>query len=161
MGMKGKWTAEQIAFLEANYTYIGDTELTVHFNAKWGGFTRKGIEKKRRLLKLKRNKKQLHQIRMRNRQRGVWTNNGSNRWENTEQYPIGHRYFCTSKKYVYIKTENGYEPYHRYLWEKHHGPIPDNHVVCFKEGADKEYFGVTDIQLVSRKEFIKTSTALP
>lgn len=25
-------------------------------------------------------------------------------------------------------------PYHRYLWEKKHGPVPKNHVIIFKDG---------------------------
>lgn len=152
-----KWTEEQITFLKENYKTIGDTELEEIFNSKWKGFTKKGIEKKRTLLKLKRTKIQLQKIRVRNRSRGVWKNNGNNRWENAEQNPIGYRYFCESKKYVIIKTKNGYEPYHRYLWEKHHGNIPKDHSVCFKKDADKRYFTINDLRLIPKKELIKNT----
>ena len=155
---KGKWTEAQIAFLKENYKTIGDTELTEIFNSKWEGFTKKGIEKKRRLLKLNRTKLQLQKIRARNTSRGVWRNNGTNSSKKQEQNAIGYRYFCNSKKQVIIKTKNGYEPYHRYLWKNQNGAIPKDCVVTFKPNTDRRYFDINDLELVSRKEMIKKIT---
>lgn len=46
--------------------------------------------------------------------------------------PIGH--LSKSKKYVTIKTESGYRPLHRVIWEQHYGAVPPKKYVTFKDG---------------------------
>lgn len=41
---------------------------------------------------------------------------------------------------------------HRHLWEKHHGPIPDTHVVAFKKKASRTEFTVDDLELISQAD---------
>lgn len=52
-------------------------------------------------------------------------------YENT--YPIGSIRERNHNKF-FIKTENGWENLGRYIWEKHNGPIPENHYIVFLNG---------------------------
>ncbi|WKE65039.1 HNH endonuclease signature motif containing protein [Gallaecimonas kandeliae] len=69
--------------------------------------------------------------------------------------PIGSERLCDG--YLQRKmTDTGYPPadwveVHRLLWEEHHGPIPDKHVVTFKDG-DKANITLDNLELISRAE---------
>lgn len=153
--MKKNWTEGQINFLKENYKTFGDTELQLIFNSTFKIFTKKQIESKRKSLKLKRTETELEKIRMRNRSRGVWKNKGTNLSKSRKRKPLGSKYICNSKKYIYIKTEEGYELYHRYLWKLYNGNIPKGHVISFKPGADIHNFDIHDLQLLTRKELLQ------
>jgi hypothetical protein len=63
--------------------------------------------------------------------------------------------------YLSIKVQaTGYqprdwEPYHRYVWRQAHGPIPQGHVVTFREGrhsTDPAHITVAAIECIPRAE---------
>lgn len=63
----------------------------------------------------------------------------------------------TSDGYKIIKTsEEGTQRerwtfLHRYLWEQENGPIPEGHVLTFKDG-DKEHCELSNLMLISKSE---------
>jgi len=63
----------------------------------------------------------------------------------------------TKEGYLQRKmTDTGYPPHdwvevQRIEWEKHFGPIPDGHVVLFRDG-DKRNFEPANLELISRAE---------
>lgn len=58
----------------------------------------------------------------------------------------------TGRPYKYIRIDIGrWELYHRFLWEKHNGPIPDTHIVVFKDG-DTLNTNLDNLQLITREE---------
>lgn len=53
-------------------------------------------------------------------------------------------------------TDTGYPPadwveVHRLLWEEHQGPIPESHIVVFKDG-DRTHIALDNLELISRAE---------
>ncbi|MCG7586855.1 HNH endonuclease signature motif containing protein [Photobacterium sp. OFAV2-7] len=57
--------------------------------------------------------------------------------------PLGHERICPKDGHILIKVDEPnpytdadtrYRPKHHVVWEKHHGSIPDGHVVRFKDG---------------------------
>ena len=72
--------------------------------------------------------------------------------------PIGHeRWMGTHHKYLQRKvTDTGntvqdYVEVHRLIWEEHNGPIPDNHIVIFRD-SDRTNFDPNNLMLVSRSD---------
>lgn len=133
------WTPEQVEYLKANYRTIGDTEIAQHFNVtyhKAKGWTKKHIEKKRRYLKLKRTGEEKKSIHARNVRNGSFAMCAVNAWKTREVTEVGATKTWTVNGYVrqFIKTEKGYYPYNRYLWEQKYGPIPKGTNVCYKDG---------------------------
>lgn len=60
-----------------------------------------------------------------------------------------------SSGYVYIKVDNGrLVPKHRYVWEQAHGPIPDGHIVVFRDG-DRTNCDLDNLYLTTRTETIR------
>lgn len=51
--------------------------------------------------------------------------------------------------YVYIRIEEGCVPKHRYVWEQANGPIPENHVVMFRDG-NRMNCDLSNLCLISR-----------
>jgi hypothetical protein len=70
--------------------------------------------------------------------------------------PIGHER-VTKEGYLQRKvTDTGYTPadyveVHRLLWEEHNGPIPEGHIVIFKDG-DRTNIEIDNLMLISRGE---------
>lgn len=67
--------------------------------------------------------------------------------------PVGSER-VTRDGYIEVKVrdaqkQNNYELKHRHIWKKHHGEIPENHVVMFKDG-DKLNVELSNLLLVSR-----------
>lgn len=85
--------------------------------------------------------------------RGGWNRGqktGPRKTENRNSLPIGTE--STFRGTVHIKTKRGkWEPKHRWLWEKEHGPIPKNHILIFKDG-DKTNVTIGNLMLVTRNE---------
>jgi hypothetical protein len=55
--------------------------------------------------------------------------------------------------------DTGYPPHnwvgeHILLWEKHHGPVPPSHAVCFKDG-NKTNITIDNLELVSRADLMR------
>jgi len=56
----------------------------------------------------------------------------------------GKYYFIRLDKMIWI-------PYHRYLWEKYYGPIPEGRIVAFKD-RDTLNVCLENLELITRKE---------
>jgi hypothetical protein len=74
--------------------------------------------------------------------------------------PIGHeRWHGTHHKYLQRKiTDTGntvkdYVEVHRLLWREHNGPIPENHVVIFRD-SNRENIQINNLMLVSRADHV-------
>ena len=69
-------------------------------------------------------------------------------------HPIGHER-VTSEGYLQRKlqdtgdTVNDYVEVHRIIWTEHNGPIPDKHVVIFKDG-DRSNVSIENLMLIDR-----------
>lgn len=57
----------------------------------------------------------------------------------------GHTY-----KYIRIK-KSVWKLYHRHVWEQHHGPIPEKHVVVFKDG-NWQNCDISNLECISTRE---------
>jgi hypothetical protein len=55
--------------------------------------------------------------------------------------------------YVRIKVEkpNTWKLKHRVVWEEHHGPLPEGHVVTFID-QDRENFDIKNLRLISKAQ---------
>ena len=49
---------------------------------------------------------------------------------------------------------NVFESKHRWIWEQHHGKIPDNHVLVFKN-MNKQDCRLENLMLISRAELVR------
>lgn len=65
----------------------------------------------------------------------------------------------TGRYYKYIRiAKSNWELYHRVVWKKHHGPIPENHVVVFKD-SDSMNTNIENLELISMTEnMLRNST---
>ncbi|MCF4988765.1 HNH endonuclease [Pseudomonas gessardii] len=59
-------------------------------------------------------------------------------------------------------TDTGYPPVdwkavHVLLWEEHHGPVPINQCVCFKDG-NKSHIVLENLELITRAERMRRNT---
>jgi hypothetical protein len=153
------WTADQVAFLKANYQEIGDVEMAEFFENEWPknkAWSKKHIEKKRRYLNLKRNENELHLIKIRNTINGRFAICNKKRWEVTGSNEIGTIVFwsISGSKIAHIKTESGYVHYNRYLWEKHYGKIPAGHNIVKKVGC-LELPTIENLEMITRAQHVK------
>ncbi|WP_302372909.1 HNH endonuclease signature motif containing protein [Enterococcus asini] len=85
--------------------------------------------------------------------RGGWNRGkktGPRKTENRNSLPIGSE--TVFRGVIHIKTKRGkWEPKHRWLWEQECGPIPDKHIVVFRDG-DKNNVVIENLMLVTRHE---------
>lgn len=63
---------------------------------------------------------------------------------------IKDSYNDISYQYIKIK-DNDWVLYHRYLWEKVNGTIPDDHILVFKDG-NSENVVIENLELITRTE---------
>lgn len=70
--------------------------------------------------------------------------------------PIGYERIDNKDGYVHIKIAepNIFALKHRHEWEKHYGPVPDNHVVAFKN-QDKTDCRIENLILMSKAEMVR------
>lgn len=136
------WTEEQTNFLIENYKTIGDVELSEIFEETWPKnkrWTKNHIEKKRRYLELKRTKEEIQDIFIRNLEAGRFKVCAIKRWERTGSNPIGTIVFWNLKQYNYkipfIKTEEAYVHYYRWLYENKYGKLTSKSLVVPKLDA--------------------------
>ena len=69
--------------------------------------------------------------------------------------PVGYERI-TVDGYVEIKTAepNVFELKHRWIWEQQHGPVPDNHVLVFKN-MNKQNCRLDNLMLITRAELAR------
>jgi hypothetical protein len=133
------WTDEQVKYLKDNFETKGDTEIAKYFNAhffKSKGWTKKHIEKKRRYLKLKRSKEIMHQIKQRNIAAGDFKDCSNKMWITRGVAEEGtiKVWKLKDKLFQVIKTQKGFEPLNRFIWQMNHGNIPEGNNIVFKDG---------------------------
>ena len=154
------WTDEQVEFLKENYQEIGDTELADVFQIKWykaKGWTKKHIEKKRKHLGLKRTETELKMILKRNAAMGAFRESLNRARKLRVKHPLAQlnekrTWFRSDNTPVtVIKTAYGMKYFHRYLWEKHKGKVPEGMNVVIT-GNDRFNFTIDDLVLMSDAE---------
>ena len=160
MGMKRMeleyWTHEQIEFLKANYKKIGDMEMAEIFESMWPKqktWTKKHIEKKRKYLHLHRTMAQQIKVHERNVANGRFKNCPVYAWDVRGRAKKGTiRIWVNAKKYSFkvIKLEQYWVHYAHWLWEQHYGPVPEGHMVTFKDG-DNMNVVIENLILSNRK----------
>ncbi len=151
------WTEKQTQYLKDNYKKIGDTEIAEYFevncpkNKPW---TKRHIEKKRRYLKLKRTAAQLKEIHKRNVKLGMFAMCSTNMWKTRGISPEGTivTWFVNDMPYLFIKQNDTYIHYNRYLYEKEIGKIPKGMLVRIADDADRTNYTAKDLFLVTRGE---------
>jgi len=156
------YTAQQLDFVKSNCT-LERKELTKRFNEKFN--TNLSIDNISGLCK--RNKWRTGRTGCFEKGRtppnkGTKGLTGANRtsfkkgqsvW-NTK--PIGYERIDKKDGYVHIKIAepNVFALKHRHEWEKHYGPVPDNHVVAFKN-QDKTDCRIENLILMSKSEMVR------
>lgn len=128
-----EWTNFETNYLLKNYKTKGNIEIANFLNSrtkKSRNFTKKHVEKKMKLLKLKRNEKTLYNIKENHKRRGAYLGRTSHR-------PIGQRYIRRQGKHLYwfiVTDKSKIEFLHRIIWIEAFGQIPENHKLYFKDG---------------------------
>jgi hypothetical protein len=147
------WTKDQVDYLQNNYKKKGDTEIAQIFNEKYPKnkpWTKKHIEKKRRYLNLKRTKLSKIKIHQKHVDNGVYKEASAKAWQTTrKQYAIG-----TIRQWgniPYIKTENGYIQYARYVWINHNGNIDKDDNIYHRDN-NKQNCALENLYIVKNHE---------
>lgn len=84
-------------------------------------------------------------------------------WFKPGHQPINHREVGSERINVYgyaeikIKEPDVWMLKHKYLWELNHGPVPENHVVIFKDG-DKTNLSLDNLSMISRAENLEMNS---
>lgn len=68
-------------------------------------------------------------------------------WKGGEQKPKGDCVYSYTGKNTRVRRP-------RKIWEEHHGPIPDNHVIIHKDG-DKHNDDIENLDCISRADNLK------
>lgn len=77
--------------------------------------------------------------------------------------PIGHERICTKDGYILIKVKEPnpytnaktrYKHKHLVVWEAAHGPVPEGHVIIFKDG-NKLNCELDNLECISRQELVR------
>jgi len=64
----------------------------------------------------------------------------------------------TNRAYLYIRLSEGkWDEYHRYLWEKENGKIPEGFKLVFKDGNTSN-MAIDNLELVSDQELMRRNT---
>lgn len=154
------WTDEQVQFLKANFTQLGDTELAEIFNTKWHkdkGWSKKHIEKKRRYLMLKRTPGEIASIHSRNVALGCFSMCAVNAWKQRGVSPDGTIRFWrtteTDRLVPHIKINGRYVHWNRWFWEQNVGPIPSDHYIIFK--GDTSILTLDNLRIIPLSEYKK------
>lgn len=161
-GVAIKYTPEQLAFIEANCT-LERKVLTEKVNSAFG--TQFSVDQIKALCTRKgwKTGRTGHfnkgEMPWNTGTKGVMKPNegsfkkGQVSWNHK---PVGHERICSKDGYVIIKTAepNIYEHKHRVLWAQHNGPVPDNHVVVFKN-MDRTDCRIDNLVLLSRSELVR------
>ncbi|RZJ89978.1 MAG: hypothetical protein EOO20_09495 [Chryseobacterium sp.] len=152
------WTEEQVAFLNANYQTLGDTELAEIFSQKWHkdkGWDKKHIEKKRRYLILKRTTEEKKAIHQRNIDMGCYSMCAKHAWKTRGVSAEGvirmWRTNNSERLIPHIKIGGQYIHWNRWFWEQQNGPIPNDHYIVFV--GDPSILTIENLRCISIEEY--------
>lgn len=75
-----------------------------------------------------------------------------------KDFDISVRKDKSGRSYKYIRTKLGvWEPYHRYIWERENGKIPEGKILVFKD-KNTLNIKIENLELISRKENMERNT---
>lgn len=161
-GQAIKYTLEQLNFVKSNCT-LERKELTQIFNEKFKmQLTVQGLSSLCKRNKWRTGRTGCFEKGRTPPNKGTKGLTGANRtsfkkgqsvW-NTK--PIGYERIDKKDGYIHIKIAepNVFALKHRHEWEKHYGPVPDNHVVAFKN-QDKTDCRIENLILMSKSEMVR------
>ena len=160
-GIAIKYTEEMLMFLR-QHEETPRTELTCKFNEKFGyKLSVDGIKAKCLRMGLKTGRTGCFSPGHKTWNAGVKgltsANSTSFKKGNTpfNHRPVGYERI-TVDGYVEVKVAepNVFESKHRWIWEQQHGPVPDNHVLVFKN-MNKQDCRLENLMLISRAELVR------
>lgn len=143
------WTKAHVKFLKENYEKYPYWKLakimSEEFNARITASSiehklgRLGLKKSPEAIKLSQNEKIRSQFYFK---KGRISDN---------RKPVGTE--VESRGYIWVKVKNPdkWQQKHRYIWEQHHGKIPDGHAVIFLD-SNKENFDIENLALITKGE---------
>ena len=150
-----RWTKEEVDFIYSNYEKMSRRELASALGRSYGSVKTK-IDKE---LKLRKSKEA---IRAMNRR----PNAGQfNKGECRNRLPIGsitERLDSNGNTYRWIKIKDdrnvhaieNWRHLHVHLWIEHHGEVPEDKIVVFKDG-DQNHCVIENLELITRAEAVK------
>ncbi len=130
-----RWTEEEASFLLENYKTSGNIEIAKKLSKKGRLFDKKNVEKKMKLMSLKRTKSDISFIRNKAKKNGVYSKANFERWE-SKKYPEKHIKVQVSNGYprVMIKINGKFTPYARHRFLEIYDSVPKGYVVFHKDG---------------------------
>lgn len=151
-GIQIRWSDEDTNYLKKHYRKFGDTELAIRFNKRkktfriikgkrmYRKFTKKHVEKKRKLLGLSRDQENIRVICQRNKDIGLTTGyftSKDNQWSRGQRIALREgETIIQRKKNLHqkmIKVDSKLIPYHRWSYINFIGPVNSNEYVKFKD----------------------------
>ncbi len=138
MGLKKcailRWTDEETEFLLANYKTMGNIEIAEKLSTKHRPFHKKNVEKKMKLLGIKRTRGEINAIITKHKERGVYSRANYERWRG-RKIKEGQTKVQVSngRPRVMIKVNGKLVPYARHRYLQLHGSIPKGYKVYFKD----------------------------
>ena len=168
-GLQIRWSAEDIAYLTANYKKYGDTELAQHLNKRkktfrvingkkvFRVFTKKHVDKKRQLMGLIRTGKEVSAIIQRNfnvlnKYRFTSTDNA---WTRGKRKAVQDNETVVWNGVRYIKITGKAIPFARYFYHNFIASIPEGSIVCHLDG-DRLNDAPENLSLSSRRGLYST-----
>ncbi|MEQ1156881.1 HNH endonuclease signature motif containing protein [Acinetobacter johnsonii] len=160
-GIAIKYTEEMLMFLR-QHEEAPRTELTCKFNEKFGcKLSVDSIKAKCLRMGLKTGRTGCFSPGQKSWNKGLKGYMGANSTSFKKgNIPLNHRSVgyerITVDGYVEVKVAepNVFESKHRWIWEQHHGKIPDNHVLVFKN-MNKQDCRLENLMLISRAELVR------
>lgn len=153
------YTAEQLDFVKSNCT-LERKELTKCFNEKFS--TNLSVDNISGLCKRKKWKTgrtgcfEKGSVPPNKGTKGLTGANktsfakGHKTWN---KQPIGYEYKADGYIRIKVAEPNVFTFKHRKIWEEHHGPVPDTHVIAFKN-QDKTDCRIENLILMSKAEMV-------
>lgn len=137
------WTDEEIAYLKELYATCGGTEASIKFRERYPHRTVNAVHS----MAVKRLKLKVNPEASIRYMKSLDIKSRFKKGRETDSLPIGaittrhhkDKKGNNSLEYQFIKVsddryKNNFMFLHRYIWEKHNGPIPKGHMVIHKDG---------------------------
>lgn len=140
------WTQEEELYLNANYRALGDTELAEYLTASSATgkqWNHRMVEIKRTALGLRRNPAEISEILTRMAKR------------NAEKKKAARLAPVAKPRQRWKKVNGRSIALTRYIYESHHGPVPEGMVVTFRALDAPDVYALDNLMVVNRAEMLK------
>lgn len=132
------WNQREARYLVNNYQKMGNLEMCKHLNShasRSRNFTVKTIWKKMKLMRLHRSPAELLKIKKNHIGESAWIE-AHKITAAKKTYPDGKKVvrIISGLKYWYVKQGSKMVAYHRLVWERKNGSIPEGYKIYFKDG---------------------------